>query len=182
MPFFGSNFFDAVEGYPVEVAMAYLRAIWKYWNHTHCQGLRNDDRYLREICHCTVDQWEQFKGIIFDNEHFFCLNGDGNWHQKRAKDIHDREVELYRKRVAWAANARHSKANPNINPNINNGALSPAQIVLFDRELQTVVAKMKTIRDGYSSHQPWASGDRERFEQLRARRDELKELLNVKVT
>jgi uncharacterized protein YdaU (DUF1376 family) len=158
MPFFGTLFFEAVEGHSDAVALGYIRALWHYWNHTHCRGLPNDDEYLLRICRCDPAQWAKVKGDIFDNVHFFTQNGDGTWHQKRAKDIYARETELYNRRKEWAKNARTHKADRNtianasvsINPvlNVEKPATvsHTANMILREKELERVEAKIADIK------------------------------------
>ncbi len=52
LPFYGNDFFEAIAGYSDAVGMGYLRALWHYWNHTGCDGLPDDDEYLRRVCGC----------------------------------------------------------------------------------------------------------------------------------
>lgn len=143
MPFFGSSFFDSVEGFSEFVALGYIRLLWHYWNHTKCGGLPDDDEYLRRVCHCPREEWSRTKGILFDNDLFFCSNGNGKWHQKRALQIHEREVELYNRRVAWAANARAKKqgsnTNPDVKPNINR--------ISQEKELERVEKRIEEVRN-----------------------------------
>lgn len=115
-PFFGNEFFQAVEGYPDPIAMSYLHALWHYWHHCHCEGLPDQDDYLRRVCHCLIPDWARTKGILFDNDKFFRLDG-GKWHQGRAIEEHQRSIEVYRSRVKSIANAR--KHNPIHTPEIN---------------------------------------------------------------
>ena len=49
LPLYGNDFFEAIAGYPDAVGMGYLRALWHYWNHTGCDGLPDDDEYLRRV-------------------------------------------------------------------------------------------------------------------------------------
>ena len=50
LPLFGNDFFEAIAGYSDTVGLGYLRALWHYWSHTTCEGLPDDDEYLRRIC------------------------------------------------------------------------------------------------------------------------------------
>lgn len=182
MPFFGTEFFNAVEGYPDVVALAYIRALWHYYNHTHCEGLPNESDYLQRICHCADMHWARTKGIIFDNKRFFTLNGDGLWHQKRAKELHEHETKLYKMRVEYARKARDARfVNSVINSPDNRPALTPAGIVVCDKERDRVEKEMKSIAGTYSSHQTWAADDRARYRELSKRLKELREILGVKV-
>jgi len=100
MKFYGKDFFPAVEGLPDGVAMGYLRAIWHYRSHTHCKGLPNDEKYLQRICRSSDSEWAYAFSVIFDNEHFFCMDENGMWHQKRAEEDYKEDTENYNKAVA----------------------------------------------------------------------------------
>jgi len=50
MPFWGNDFFESISGYNSDVGLGYLRAVWHYWHKTECNGLKNDDDYLRRVC------------------------------------------------------------------------------------------------------------------------------------
>jgi len=108
-PFYGNDFFEAVAGYSDGIAIRYLRALWHYWNHTGCDGLPDDDEYLRRICACDLSDWVRTKGIIFDNRYHFRLL-DGIWHQPRCREEYQKSKVVYERRVAFAANARRNKA------------------------------------------------------------------------
>jgi len=93
-PFYGNDFFEAVAGYSDTVALAYLRALWHYWNHTGCEGLPDDDEYLRRICGCDIADWSRTKGTLFDNRYHFKLE-DGRWHQGRCKAEFQKSQDIY---------------------------------------------------------------------------------------
>jgi len=120
MPFYGSNFFEATRGFNDQESMAYLRALWHYWHHTHCDGLRDDDSYLFEVCDCEKANWARIKGLIFDNdERYFFILARGKWHQKNAADIYAYSIEAYNKKVAAVAKARASAVNSTDNSPVN---------------------------------------------------------------
>lgn len=98
LPLYGNDFFEAIAGYPDAVGMGYLRALWHYWNHTGCEGLPDDDEYLRRVCVCDHSEWARTKGIIFDNRYHFRLE-DGLWHQPRCREEWRSSCELYAKKV-----------------------------------------------------------------------------------
>lgn len=179
MPFFGKEFLDAVEGYPDAVAVGYLRALWHYWNHTHCRGLPTDDEYLRRLCRCESETWPATKAIIFDNEYFFCMNGT-HWHQKMAKQLHDKHLELYNRRLAWAANARsHKGVNTNVNANVNTNEVSPAREITLRGEYERVLEELETLRARYAPRELWNPKDTQRRSVLIGRREELRKTLNI---
>ena len=79
MPFFGNEFFECVAGYSAEVSMSLLRAGWHFWAARHCDGLPDDDDYLRRVCRVAPGDWPAIKRIIFDNDKHFRMI-DGLWH------------------------------------------------------------------------------------------------------
>ena len=107
MPFDGRRFFEAVKGWPHDAALKYLIYLWHYWNHTHCDGLNDDDDYLRRLAECDLVDWRKVKGLIFDGEHFFKLEA-GKWHQSRCKKVYFRELDRYQKNLAKTEPARNA--------------------------------------------------------------------------
>ena len=55
--------------------------------------------------------------------------------------------------------------------------LSPVELVLRQRDLERVEARISLIRGSYSDHQTWDQGDREEIKVLKARQKELKAIL-----
>ena len=98
LPFYGNDFFQSMSGYSKAVVVGYLRALWHYWGHTGCEGLADDDDYLRRICDCQADEWERIKAIIFDNRYHFRLE-DGLWQQGRCRDEFNKSRKIYTARV-----------------------------------------------------------------------------------
>jgi len=108
LPLYGNDFFEAIAGYPDSVGMGYLRALWHYWSHTGCEGLPDDDEYLRRICCCDRSDWVRIKGIVFDNRYHFKLE-EALWHQGRCREEWRKSVEIFEnrsKRGTAAAKAR----------------------------------------------------------------------------
>ena len=85
MPVYGYELNGALRGYKKNVKWSYWLALWFYWSHNHCAGLRNDDDYLRDICECDHEEWDFVRPVVFDNEKFFTLDQDGLWQQIRAQ-------------------------------------------------------------------------------------------------
>ena len=85
LPLYGNDFFESIAGYPDAVGMGYLRALWHYWNHTSCEGLPDDDEYLRRVCGADASDWERTRSILFDNRYHFRLV-DGVWQQPRCRE------------------------------------------------------------------------------------------------
>ncbi|TAK94678.1 DUF1376 domain-containing protein [Patescibacteria group bacterium] len=83
MPFYGNDFFAAVEGHGESFVSAYIRALWHYWHVNHCEGLKNDNGFLRRVCRCNASDWPGTGPVIF-GEYFLLENG--LWHQKRARE------------------------------------------------------------------------------------------------
>lgn len=105
MPWYWADFWEATEGQPDDVIVAYQRCIAYYWHHTHCKGLSNDSYFLMRLCRMTAERWEYVLPIIFDNDKFFTLDGSDLWHQKRAFE----EWEKYKERYNKAVNAANSR-------------------------------------------------------------------------
>ena len=103
LKFYGSDFFEAVNGYSDAVCAAYLRALWHYFKHTHCDGLPADDDYLRRICRCDLANWAAVGGIVFGR--FFQLI-DGKWHQERCREEYLDALDQYKRQVNRTAKAR----------------------------------------------------------------------------
>ncbi len=93
-PLYGNDFFESIAGYSDTIGLGYLRALWHYWNHTGCQGLPDDDEYLRRVCCCDADAWPRVKAIIFDNRYHFRLQ-DGLWHQPRCLHEYTKSLEIF---------------------------------------------------------------------------------------
>jgi uncharacterized protein YdaU (DUF1376 family) len=97
LPFYGNDFFEAIAGYPDGVGLGYLRALWHYWSHTGCQGLPDEDEYLRRVCGCELSEWARTKGILFDNRYQFRLE-NGLWHQPRCRAEFQKSQAMFAKR------------------------------------------------------------------------------------
>ena len=97
LPFYGNDFFESIAGYPDGVGLGYLRALWHYWNLTNCEGLPDDDDYLRRVCRCDIADWARTKNIIFDNRYYFKLE-NGLWHQGRCRAEFEKSKVIYQAR------------------------------------------------------------------------------------
>lgn len=93
MPFYGDDFFSAVQMWDNGTVAMYVRCLWFYWSHAHCEGLPNDDDQLRTLCRCDMGEWGRTKGRIFDGDKFFVLDG-GKWHQKRCRSEYQKAEEV----------------------------------------------------------------------------------------
>ncbi|MEY2408249.1 MAG: hypothetical protein QOF48_919 [Verrucomicrobiota bacterium] len=97
LPFYGNDFFEAIAGYPDGVGLGYLRALWHYWNHTGCDGLPDDDEYLRRVCCCDIADWARTKAIVFDNRYLFRRENKV-WHQPRCREEWVKSQALFTQR------------------------------------------------------------------------------------
>lgn len=113
MPFYGNDFFEAVSGYEDPVIVSYLKALWHYWHHTHCNGIPNDESYMRRICRCDVSLWKATRPIVFGV--LFRLKGS-LWHQDRCRAEYIRISTAYNNKVAAAAKARAADNIDDNNP------------------------------------------------------------------
>ena len=107
MPFYGSEFFNAVAGLSNEIIGIYMRCCWHYWSHTNCDGLPDDDEYLRELCRVDAAKWTDKKSKIFNG--FLFKKTGGKWHQKRCKEEYAKALELREKRKQQTDSARNAR-------------------------------------------------------------------------
>ena len=114
LPFYGNDFFEAIAGYPDAVTVGYLRALWHYWNHTGCEGLPDNDGYLRRVCACDDSAWPNIKAILFDNRYHFRLE-NGLWQQPRCKNEWDTAARLYNMKLQQTAAATAARAAARLN-------------------------------------------------------------------
>lgn len=103
MPFYGDKFFAACEGLDDVLVLAYFRALWFYWAHTHADGIPNDDDFMRRLCRVQIADWQRCKGKIFG--HFFSLE-HGKWHQERARTEYAEMSKSYQGKVDRILKAR----------------------------------------------------------------------------
>jgi uncharacterized protein YdaU (DUF1376 family) len=114
MPFYGNDFFQAMAGRDETVICGYIKALWHYWHHTHCEGLDDDDEYLRRLCGVDTSKWARTRGVIFDGSKFF-EKVNGKWHQLRAKEEHDSALKSYQEKVDRLRRNQTLKSSPDFN-------------------------------------------------------------------
>jgi hypothetical protein len=59
-------------------------------------------------------------------------------------------------------------------------SVQTTNVIVLDKELDRILARMETLRATYASHQTWSKEDRELFAKLKARKKEIQALLGVK--
>ncbi len=111
MPFYGDEFFQAVEGQDEITGFAYIRAIWHYWSHLHCAGFDDNKDQLRRVCRVEKSEWDRVSTILFDNEKFFTMDEEGRWRSKRADELWADACARYRRNQAGGY-ARWGKKQP----------------------------------------------------------------------
>lgn len=97
MPFYFRAFFEAIKGQPPYIGMGYLVAICYYWGHNNCEGLKDDDEFLRRVCEIDKLEWKEAKAFIFDGDKCFTQDANGIWHQKRAYEEWHKAKTKYEK-------------------------------------------------------------------------------------
>jgi uncharacterized protein YdaU (DUF1376 family) len=117
-PLYGNDFFEAIAGYSSAVGLGYLRALWHYWHHTSCEGLPDDDEYLRRVCCCDSGEWARTRGVIFDNRYHFKLGNDGLWHQERCRKEWEVSMALFERRMQRTAAATAARSARNVQRNV----------------------------------------------------------------
>jgi hypothetical protein len=175
MPFEGRRFFEAVQMFDDETSLKYLRALWFYWSHTHCEGLPDDDEGLRRLCQCDLGKWARLKGLIFDNDHFFKLE-NGKWHQHRCREVHANHVRAMLSRQAQTLPARIAAGN--VSSNVTGDLTSPVVIVFHEKALARVEKRIETLR----GQRPFAKGDKRasELEEMKSERKRLMDILGLK--
>jgi uncharacterized protein YdaU (DUF1376 family) len=111
MPFYGSDFFAACDGLGNAVTCMYLRLLWYYWSHLHCQGYDDHDEELRAVARCDIAEWPNVRKILFDSGSYFYKR-DGKFFQKRCDEVYFtacRNYEANQQRTAAATAARWRK-------------------------------------------------------------------------
>jgi len=106
--------------------MGYLRALWHYWSHTSCEGLPDDDEYLRRVCGADASDWERTRSILFDNRYHFRLV-DGMWQQPRCREEWRLAMLLYEKKLRQteaASKARTGNVTSNVTSNVTRNVTS----------------------------------------------------------
>jgi len=107
--FDGDEYFRAVRGHTAHVQIGYLKAIWHYRSHNHCKGLENNSEFLRRICEIDLEHWDETFEVIFDNNHFFSMDENGLWHQKRAEQDWIEDSLAYQRRVQISTEANKQR-------------------------------------------------------------------------
>ena len=124
MPYHGNEIEAACKGYTASVKWAYVSCQWHYWGHTHCEGLPDDDEYLRNVCDCPVTEWARTKPAIFGK--FFKLYR-GKWHHDQCREEYGERAASYNKVCAAAQNAINARWNKGENSEAKNTPQKPTE-------------------------------------------------------
>ena len=69
---------ESVKAKPPATVEAFMWAVAQY-HFWECAGLPDDPECLRRVCSVDTHDWERVRGVIFDDDRFFRLEG-GLWH------------------------------------------------------------------------------------------------------
>jgi uncharacterized protein YdaU (DUF1376 family) len=144
LKFYGSDFFEAVNGYSDAVCAAYLRALWHYFKHSHCDGLPNDSDYLRRVCRCELQSWAAVGGIVFGR--FFQLI-DGKWHQERCREEYLTALEQYKRQVDRTAKARQSNPCNTVTAPVTAPVTGPVTAPVTDQQSESESESVQRERE-----------------------------------
>lgn len=97
------GFAEKYTPYGAEKFRAFFHVLSHYW-HFGCEGLRDDDEFLREVSRCDSKNWSDVKGVVFGN--FFVMDESGLWQNLEFKQEHEKIISDHRRRVAATAAAR----------------------------------------------------------------------------
>ncbi len=81
-----------------------------------------------------------------------------------------------------ASYLRSRRWRDTLTPTTNTSAkpeLSPVQLQIHSKEYERILEAMKSIKASYDEHREMSSKDRELFNQLKARRNQLRVMLNI---
>lgn len=163
LPFYGNDFFQATEGRSDTVTCGYLRALWHYWHHEHCEGLDDDDEYLRKLCRIELQDWSRCKQFIFGKA--FKLI-EGRWHQQRAREEYQERLTSYNRKVLAIEAAREKKQHATVvnavnSPVVNavNKVHAPAPVSASDSDSDSILYKKKKEEDTPRELPPAQAGD-----------------------
>ena len=112
MRWYWGEFWGAVHGLNDREIVAYQRCISFYYHQIHATGIKDDERFLRGLCNASEksdEDWQEIRDAIFDNDRFFCQDGNGLWHQKRASEEWRKAVEDYGNACRRTEAARQAK-------------------------------------------------------------------------
>ena len=98
MPMYWPAFWNAVEGQEDSFIVAYERLLSHYWHHTKCQGLKDDDNFLRRLARKNELEWVELRPLLLDGDKYFWIC-NGVWHQKRALEEWGKAFEAYQKKL-----------------------------------------------------------------------------------
>ena len=153
----------------------YIRCLRFYWYHTHVEGIPDDDAGLRELCRCDLAKWTRIKGMIFDNDKFFCLE-NGKWHQKRARKAYYKKQMDLMKKQAQTMGARLAAGNVALP--VTGQPLSGAMLIFKQNALKRVEERLDVLR----GQRPFDKGSKKiaEFEDLKIERKNLMTELGLK--
>ena len=124
-----------------------------------------------------IDSNPQLKLTPEDGEWFFNKCEGCGW-KNAGKPIVDWQATIRAWRIARVF---PSQKAANGQPGAEPGKLTPAEMVLRTKELDAAEAKLKEIRNYYAPRPTWSPEDVKKFRDVRARRDELKTILGIKI-
>ncbi len=153
----------------------YIRCLRHYWYHTHVDGIPDDDAGLRQLCQCDLQKWNRLKGMIFDNDKFFYLDG-GKWHQKRARSNYlKKQLELMKKQAqTLGARLATGAATLPVTKAVPTGAV----LIFKQNALARLEQKIESIKNQFPL--PENHKLRAKLKELQAERRAIMEELNLK--
>lgn len=117
---------------------------------------------------------QELKLPASDGEWFFSKAEGSGWKNNKVPIVDWRSTAR-----AWSL----AKYLPSQKQAAGNGKLNGAELMVRQKELERCEELMRNIRERYSSvDRPWSDNDKQRFQQTKGRRDELKKILGVQVT
>lgn len=158
---------------------SYILLLIDYW--ANARAIPNDDKYLRTVARCSEATWMRTKGLLAAK---FDVH-NGTWTQGRLEraiaESRARKAAIARASAAGVQARRDSGQLPPVQPSVHPSGqpLTQAQVVLFSREHDRVLERLAHLSNLYEGGRKWAPKDAEERTKLRARREELRQMLGV---
>lgn len=153
----------------------YVLLLAHYW--ITAKPIPDDDHRLRMITRTREADWARTKPVLAE---FFEVR-NGFWTHKRVEsDLRAAKEDFERRRAQTAAARAARHPTEHVTADVTK-PLAPVDKMIRHKEYEAVCEKMESISRQYASHQTWTDADRGEWGKLKARRAELKAMLDIKV-
>jgi hypothetical protein len=103
------------------------------------------------------------------------------WRDHNNRDVVAWQSVLTRVRTKWELDGRPTGPPARKQARAIEGGVSPAELIVRQKELDAIGAKIQSIRSGYDSHHGYTSADKVQLDKLYHRQRELRKILGWKI-